>query len=111
MRTTIDWKIHKTLVDAGGLGDSVYLHIPRGVSKTQLISEHIKELKAKGKEVYTVTYPRPKPTQTNIDRFKSVVIDRDLIPLNNWGRGSWGEYFYETLGIRFWESRQGQKGG
>ena len=49
-----DWKIHKRLLDAGGLGDTVYICQGRGSCKTTTELEQIEELLAKGKTVIPV---------------------------------------------------------
>lgn len=51
-----DWKIHKKLVDAGGLGPVVYILPPR--ANRNLVAEHARylELLAGGR---TVVYVRP----------------------------------------------------
>ncbi len=49
-----DWKIHKRLLDAGGLGDTVYICQGRGSGKTITELEQIEELLAKGKTVIPV---------------------------------------------------------
>lgn len=48
---TIDWKIHKKLLDAGGIGDRVYICQGRGCGKVETRRRMIEELEAKGKTV------------------------------------------------------------
>ena len=79
-----DWLIEKKLVEAGGIGRKIYLHIGRGHGKTFTLLNHIKELRAKGKEVHIVDYrdSSPKPNRDAIERIKECIIDLDLCPLN-----------------------------
>lgn len=76
-----DWSIEKKLVEAGGLGKKVYIHVGRGHGKTFTLLRHIEELEAKGKEVHIVDY-RDSAVRTrplNIEKIKEAVIDWDLM--------------------------------
>lgn len=49
--TSYDWKIHKKLIDAGGLGPVVYVIPARGSGKIDTEREMIAELLASGRTV------------------------------------------------------------
>lgn len=56
-----DWAIHKKLIDAGGLGDRVYIHLGRVEGKALRVKEMIEELQAQGREVIIATAIKKKP--------------------------------------------------
>lgn len=89
-----DWLIEKKLVEAGGIGRKVYLHIGRGHGKTFTLMNHIAELEAKGHEVHIVDYRNssPKLNRDDIERIKECVIDWDLMSNRDYG---WRKSLYD----------------
>lgn len=80
----INWKIHKRLLDAGGLGPVVYILPARGGSKLSMERERCLQLLAEGR---MVVYVRPNP------RPKSIFIDRDILTPERYERAEriWNE--------------------
>ena len=56
MCSIYDWKIHKRLLDAGGLGPVVYIWLPRTNRNLSLEYQRYLELQSAGR---TVVYVRP----------------------------------------------------
>lgn len=50
-----DWQIEKKLVEAGGIGKTVYIYPARGQGHSWRMQKDIEEFLAKGKDVYVVT--------------------------------------------------------
>ena len=65
--TSLDWKIQKRLLDAGGLGPIIYILPARGNGKLARDRERISELLSSGR---TVVYGRPK---------RSIFVDKDIL--------------------------------
>ena len=72
---TIDWKIHKKLLDAGGVGDRVYILQGRGSGKLETERKMIERLEAAGR---TVIELRPGDIQ-KARRMSAPVPDFDLL--------------------------------
>lgn len=87
---TIDWKIHKKLLDAGGLGPVVYIMPNRFNGCTFRAWKQIIEHEAKGR---TVLYARP----TKRKRYSEPFIDYDILTLEQCERAEriWNEYWRE----------------
>lgn len=90
-----DWIIEKKLVEAGGLGRRVYIHVGRGNGKTATLIRHIEELESKGKEVCIVDYRNssPRPKREDIDKLKECLLDWDLLANRDYG---WRKPLYDT---------------
>jgi hypothetical protein len=72
-----DWKIHKKLIDAGGLGPVVYILPARGSGKPLTERERVYELLASGRKV---VYVRPKESkQTCGGRQSWLLPDKDIL--------------------------------
>lgn len=88
-----NWKLHKKLIDAGGLGPAVYICSARANGKlaTQRMIES--ELRASGR---TVVYVRPQEPKKLLGARKSwVVMDRDVLTPEHYERAEriWNEYW------------------
>lgn len=85
-----DWVIHKKLLEAGGLGDTVYIYPARGGGRLYPQLELYKKLMEEGRDVKVVkVHDRP----LNVEKFKEVVLDRDL-----WCSNPMNERLAEQLG-------------
>lgn len=79
-----DWKIHKKLMDGGGLGPVVYVIPARCDNRSSLVLEHVEELLASGR---TVVYGRPgKSERLQGSRSKLNLRDRDILTLEQYER-------------------------
>jgi hypothetical protein len=94
----IDWSIDKRLVEAGGLGKTVYILPARGGSSFQTL-RRVEELTEEGRDVQFVTTLKkyePKLTRDDVGRFKkSIVTDWDLCPISWYALG--GHEFMDEL--------------
>ena len=61
---SIDWKIHKKLLGAGGLGDTIYICQGRGSGKLETELRLIEDLQAKGKDVVLLSLNDMRETRT-----------------------------------------------
>lgn len=73
--SSIDWKIHKKLLDGGGIGDRVYICQGRGSGKLETERQMIERLEAAGR---TVIQLRPEDIRT-ARRMSTPVPDFDLL--------------------------------
>lgn len=92
-----DWVIHKKLLEAGGLGDTVYIHPARGGGRLYPQLELYKKLMEEGRDVKVVNV-RDRPL--NVEKFKEVVLDRDLYrsgPIDRYHADALGEYLHEFM--------------
>lgn len=89
--TSIDWKIHKKLLDAGGLGPVVYIWPARASGKLSAEREKIERLLKEGR---TVVCGRPgKPTRGIT--FTGVLLDFDILTPERYERAEriWNEFW------------------
>ena len=58
--SSVDWRIHKKLLDGGGIGDRVYICHGRGSGKTETQRQLVEELESKSNQYlnYTTSYSR-----------------------------------------------------
>lgn len=61
---SLPWKIQKRLLDAGGLGDTVYICQGRGSGKVETERQLIEDLKDKGKDVVLLSLNDMRTTRT-----------------------------------------------
>lgn len=86
-----DWKIHKKLMDAGGVGERIYIYTGRGNGKTFRQQEVIDELIAAGKEVYAVRRDHTPEPDLSIDKIKEAIVDYDIYPIRErWRSDDYG---------------------
>lgn len=92
-----DWVIHKKLLEAGGLGDTVYIYPARGGGRLYPQLELYKNLMEEGRDVKVVkVHDRP----LNVEKFKEVILDRDLYrsgPIDRYRADALGEYLHESM--------------
>ena len=62
--SSVDWRIHKKLLDGGGIGDRVYICHGRGSGKTETQRQLIEELESKGKNVVLLSLNDMRTTHT-----------------------------------------------
>ena len=62
--SSVDWRIHKKLLDGGGIGDKVYICHGRGSGKTETQRQLIEELESKGKDVVLLSLNDMRTTRT-----------------------------------------------
>lgn len=62
--SSVDWRIHKKLLDGGGIGDRVYICHGRGSGKTETQRQLVEELRAKGKDVVLLSLDTMRETRT-----------------------------------------------
>jgi NDP-sugar pyrophosphorylase family protein len=87
-----DWKIHKKLLDAGGLGSVVYILPARCNNKLALEQEIVNKLLSEGR---TVVYGRPKQRQLRGTSFAGICVDIDILTPEAYERAEriWNEYW------------------
>ena len=80
--SNLPWKTHKKLLDAGGLGDTVYVIPARGGCKSAAERAVIERLLKEGR---TVVYGRPvKPTRGIT--FTGAMLDLDILTSEQYER-------------------------
>lgn len=62
--SSVDWQIHKKLLDGGGIGDKVYICHGRGSGKTETQRQLVEELESKGKDVVLLSLNNMRTTRT-----------------------------------------------
>ena len=62
--SSVDWRIHKKLLDGGGIGDRVYICHGRGSGKTETQRQLVEELESKGKDVVLLSLDTMRETRT-----------------------------------------------
>lgn len=75
--TSRDWKIHKKLLDAGGLGPIVYIIPARGSSKFETERRRVEELIASGRKVVYVRPDDRKRLQGGRQPWS--IVDKDIL--------------------------------
>lgn len=93
MDISYNWKIHKKLLDAGGLGPVVYILPARGGSKLSAERERYLELLEGGR---TVVYGRPDNRKKLVGaRQPWILEDRDILTPEAYERAEriWNEYW------------------
>lgn len=78
-----DWKIHKKLLDGGGLGPKVYICSARANGKLATQREIESRLRAEGR---TVVYVRPDKKPVRGTTLAGVLIDEDVLTPERWER-------------------------
>lgn len=73
----VDWLIQKKALEAGGVGDTIYILPARGGSKFPY--ERIEKYIEEGRDVQVVTSRKqePKVTRKDVDWFLELLLDRD----------------------------------
>lgn len=101
--TSLDWKIGKKLLDAGGLGGRVYIHLPRHHGRQQLLDDYCKYLLNQGRQVVVMHSKKPEGYQLQSMAYKYAFIDKDILSPESYARAEriWNEY---------WKSVRQQKG-
>lgn len=98
-RLSIDWKIQKRLLDAGGLGPVVYILRPRTNSCMSRARMRELELRVRGR---TVIYVQPQEPKNLLGSRKPwVVRDRDILTPEGYERA-------ERIWNEFWKERKSQ---
>ena len=101
MRTP-EWKIYKKLVDAGGIGQHVFMYPARGCCKTSLMLDMYAKYINVGQEVHIITSKdwrkdlRAEQNELN----KDIMLDRDLYPVSTVNAKlaeEIGEYIHEQF--------------
>ena len=79
-KRSCDWLIEKKLLDAGGLGDRVYIHLGRRQGKQRFIEEYLKHVEA-GRDVKVMNARDifVKPVS-----WRYVILDKDLLESEHW---------------------------
>ena len=93
MDISYNWKTHKKLLDAGGLGPVVYILPARGGSKPYAEPERYLQLLAGGR---TVVYVRPDKRKKFVGaRQPWILEDRDILTPEAYERAEriWNEYW------------------
>jgi hypothetical protein len=91
--TSLDWKIQKRLLDAGGLGPIIYILPARSNGKLARDQERISELLSSGR---TVVYGRPEKHENLLGSRKSWSLkDRDILTPERYELADrfWNEYW------------------
>lgn len=79
-KRSCDWLIEKKLLDAGGLGDHVYLYLARGQSRQRSMEEYLRHVEA-GRDV---TIVNAKEAFVKPFTMRDVVIDKDILESERW---------------------------
>jgi len=89
-----DWKIHKKLLDAGGIGPIVYIWPARANNKWYMEQKLVEKFLAEGR---TVVYGRPQPNRRKLlgTSLYSLIVDRDMLTPEQYERADriWNEYW------------------
>lgn len=87
-----NWKIHKRLLDAGGLGPVVYIYPARANGKLLLQRKIEAELLASGR---TVIYVKPDKRPVRGVTLAGVFVDRDILTPERYERAEriWNEFW------------------
>lgn len=81
--TSSDWKIHKKLLDAGGLGSVVYILPARANGKMAAEREMVDELLASGRKV---VYVRPEKKPVRGITLAGVLLDDGILSWERYER-------------------------
>jgi hypothetical protein len=79
-KRSCDWLIEKKLLDAGGLGDHVYLYLARGQNRQRSMEEYLRHVEA-GRDV---TIVNAKDAFVKPFTRRDVIIDKDLLEAEHW---------------------------
>ena len=86
IETPLDWKIGKKLLDAGGLGPRVYIHLPRHMGRQHLLNEYCKYLLNQGRQVVIMRPQKPEGYQLQGMAYKYAFIDKDILSPESYAR-------------------------
>lgn len=91
--TSLEWKIHKKLLDAGGKDSSIYICWGRGSGKSETERRLIEELQAEGRTVVHVRLEDLRIGRT----MPAPVPDLDILEQDRLERAeSWVKTFYDA---------------
>ena len=92
--TSLDWKIGKKLIEAGGLGSRVYIHLPRNHGRTQLLRMYYEQLLNQGRQVI-IMQPNRKPVGLQAVSYADIIVDHDILSPESYARAEriWKEYW------------------
>ena len=94
MYSTIDWKIHKKLGEAGGIGPIIYILQARGNGKLHKQRELEDKFLASGRKV---VYVQPDKNRQRGFTLAGAIIDLDILTPERCERAEriWNEYWKE----------------
>lgn len=95
IETSLDWKIAQKLIEGGGLGPRVYVHLPRNHGRQQLLDEYCKYLLAQGRQVVIMPSKKPEGYQLQGLAYQYLFIDKDILTPESYARAEriWKEYW------------------
>jgi hypothetical protein len=100
-----EWVIHKKLIEAGGIGDAVYILPARGGGTSFRTLKRVNDLLEEGRDVKCVTRPKQEPfklTPKDIDMVRESIRQHELYAeLIN----PWREPLYQQLFKDFYPER------
>ena len=98
---SLDWKIGKKLIEAGGKGARVYITFPRHHGRTYLLRKYCEQLLSQGRQVIFMQ-PNPHGVQLNGRTLRDVIIDEDILSPRSYARAEriWNEYWKEKKNVR-----------
>lgn len=95
IKTSLDWRISKKLLDSGGLGPRVYIHLPRHMGRQHLLDEYCKYLLNQGRQVVIMRPQKPEGYQLQGIGLYNAFIDKDILSPESYARAEriWNEYW------------------
>lgn len=93
--TSLDWKIGKKIIEAGGLGPRVYICFPRHCGRQRLMDDYCTTLLNQGRQVVIMSSKKLEGYQLQGMAYKYAFIDKDSLSLESYARAEriWNEYW------------------
>lgn len=103
---SLDWKIGKKLIEAGGLGPRVYIWTPRAASRTVSYEQYLNYLFDR-RQVVIMPANKPKGVQLQGIGLYNAIIDKDTLTPESYARAEriWKEYWNSVRQLKRKETK------